>query len=95
MIDVILFLAAIVIIGVQYYLSRRNNQYWGAILPVIYIAFFVYGSLSGVFKEGKGVSIFLAAFGGTVVLLSLWVSGRQAVKDKRKKELEKIELHNL
>lgn len=69
--------------------------YLGAILPGIYIAFFVYGKLSGLFNEGKEISMILAAFGGTAILLLVWINGRKSVKDKRRKELEKIELHDI
>ena len=92
---VTLLLFGLVILGSQYFLSRRNNTYWGAILPVIYFAFFSYASLSGLLKGGNGFSKFLIVFGGTSFLLSIWVNGRQAVKDKRKKELEKMELYDM
>jgi hypothetical protein len=56
---------------------------------------FVYGKLSGLFNEGKEIPMLLAAFGGTALLSSIWVNGRKFVKDKRKKELERIELHDM
>ncbi|MCY9514858.1 hypothetical protein [Paenibacillus apiarius] len=95
MLHVIQFLGALAILGIQYYLSRRHNAYWGAIMPGIYISFFVYGQLSGVFNEGKEVSMILAALGGTAILLLAWVKGRASVKVKRRKELEKIALHDM
>ncbi|ATO48401.1 hypothetical protein [Brevibacillus laterosporus] len=95
MVHALQFVVGVVILGIQYYLSRRNNTYWGAILPVIYIACFVYGKLTGLFNEGKEMSMILAALGGTALLLLVWIKGRTSVKDKRRKELEKIELHDL
>lgn len=87
------YLIALVILGTQYFLSRKNNVYWGAFLPVIYIVFIVYGKLSGFFTEDKDIIMILV--GGTLLLLSVWANGRKSVKDKRKKELEKIELYDL
>ncbi|MDF2682736.1 MAG: hypothetical protein K0R47_3926 [Brevibacillus sp.] len=80
------------ILGLQHYLSRRMSPYWGAILPVIYLAFFVYGYLFGLFHAGTEVSMILAVIGGTAILSLAWVNGRTAVKNRRKKELEKMEL---
>ncbi|MEJ8545823.1 hypothetical protein [Brevibacillus borstelensis] len=95
MMQVIQFLAALAVLGLQHYLSRRDEAYWGAVLPVLFVAFFAYGKLSGLFAEGKEVSMTLAAVGGTAILLLAWVNGRNSVKEKRRKELEKIELLDL
>ncbi len=85
------YLIALVKLGTQYFLSRKSNVYWGAFLPVMYIAFIVYGKLSGLFTEDKDKDIIMILAGGTLLLLSVWANGR----DKRKKELQKIELHDL
>ncbi|WP_232698453.1 hypothetical protein [Brevibacillus daliensis] len=97
MLHVFQFLIALAIIGVQYILSRRNNVYWGAILPVVYVMTFVYLWLFGTYFTNRGVTfdLLLAIFGGEVVLLGTWVKGREALKKKRKKELEKMELQDI
>ncbi|MGE7767089.1 hypothetical protein [Peribacillus sp. NPDC096540] len=46
-----------------------------------------------IYKDDKGL-IFLGAF-GTVILLGNWISGREHVSKKRKKEMEKIEVQNM
>lgn len=89
------YLIGLAVIGAQFFLSRRNNVYWGAVLPVLYNAAFVYAWLSGFIAEGRGTSMISASVGGTIVLLSLWANGRKSVENKRKKELEKIRLRDL
>ncbi|SDK48141.1 hypothetical protein SAMN05216187_10955 [Jeotgalicoccus aerolatus] len=85
---------AILVIGVQFYLSRRKYVYWGAILPVLYIVFIV-GWFFKKFGEEDTLSLILAGVGGLAFLLSLWINGRDYLKKKRKKELEKIELQDI
>lgn len=89
------FIIPIVILVAQHFLSRREKSYWGATLPILYILFLIYGKMTSLFKVGhdKGI-IFLGIF-GTVILLGIWVSGREDVSKKRKKEMEKIEVQNL
>jgi hypothetical protein len=88
------WLIAIGILGIQFILSRRRNVYWGAILPILYI-FFIFGWLSERIVKENTISLILAAVGGLVILLGGWINGRESLKNKRKKELEKIELHNI
>lgn len=95
MFHILLFLIAIAIVGVQYMLSRKNNAYWGAILPVLYMVFMTYGWVTDVFTDKNIINMVLATFGGEVVLLSAWVKGREFVKKKREKELEKMKLHDI
>lgn len=85
---------AILVIGVQFYLSRREKVYWGAILPVFYMVF-IAGWFIKKYGEVETLSLILAAVGGLAFLLSVWVNGRDSLKKKRKKEMEKIELHDI
>ncbi|WP_428910060.1 hypothetical protein [Niallia sp. Krafla_26] len=85
---------ALLAIGIQVYLSRRENGYWGAILPVLYVIFIV-GWFIKRFGEVDTLSLILAAVGGLAFLVSVWINGRESVKKKRKKEMEKIELQDL
>ncbi|WP_210367122.1 hypothetical protein [Bacillus sp. REN3] len=88
------WILAILIIGIQFYLSRRRNVLWGAILPALYSVFIV-GWFIKRFGQEDTLSLVLAAVGGMAFLLSVWISGREAVKKKRKKELEKMELQDM
>ncbi|MDM5291894.1 hypothetical protein QUF81_01140 [Peribacillus simplex] len=77
------------IMGVQFFLSRRNNAYWGAILPVLYLVF-IFGWLSNRMVNGNTFSLIIVAIGGLAILLGEWSNGRESLKKKRKKELEKM-----
>lgn len=87
-------LIVIIVILTQHYLSTRNNPYFGGILPLAYIiviSFFFTRLMSGNDK----FSSWLAIIGGLAAFLSIWIKGRETVKKKRQKELERIELNNL
>lgn len=88
------WLIAILILGVQFFLARRTSVFWGAVLPVMYLIY-IYGWLFERYGEGNTVSLVLAAFGGVVILLSIWINGRESLKRKRRKELEKINLQDI
>jgi len=87
------WLIAFVILGLQHYLSRRKSVYWGALLPVAYVAFLIVLYVRGI--HGGVVTLVLPAIIGLLILLVNWSFGREALKKKRKKELEKIQLNDL
>ncbi|MMZ59629.1 hypothetical protein D1872_216790 [compost metagenome] len=73
------FLITIVILVIQFFLSRRNNVYLGAILPVVYLVTFIYLW----FSETLFIkSTLLAAFAGLAALLGIWINGRESLKKK-------------
>lgn len=88
-------LLAIAVLIAQTFLSRREQAFWGAVLPVLYIGFLVYGEASGLFKSGGDTGLLFIGVLGTVILLSIWTAGRKHVAARRKKELEKIEIQNI
>lgn len=88
------WLIAIAVLGIQIFLSRRSNVYWGAILPVLYLVFICFWLYERIGTDST-FSLVLAAVGGLAVLLGIWNNGREALKKKRKKELEKMELHDI
>ena len=85
---------SILVIGIQFYLSRKKSVYWGAILPVLYLVFIV-GWFIKKFGELDTLTLILAAVGGLAFLLSIWINGRDSLKKKIKKEMEKMELHDI
>lgn len=87
-------LLAILILAIQHFLSMRNNVWWGAIMPTVYIVLMFYLKLSGKANELERDFWFIAIL-GTVILLSTWTSGRQSLIKKRKKELEKMKSRDL
>jgi len=96
MFKVYAWLIALVILGCQYYLSRKRNVWWGAILPIAYFLVLIYGWVSETyFTRENTTSFILALLGGLAFLLSGWINGREALKRKEKKELEKMKLKDL
>lgn len=90
------YLIAIVIMGVQYFLSRRNNVYWGALIPAVYLIVFVYGRLSDTFfTKGTTATFLFATCGGLIILLGIWANGREFLKKKREKELLKMKSQDI
>ncbi|USG67762.1 hypothetical protein NDK47_10990 [Brevibacillus ruminantium] len=88
------WLIAIGVLVVQFFLSRRTNVYWGAVLPALYVVF-IFIWLPERFGKEITFSIIIAAVAGLVFLLGMWLNGREDLKKKRKKELEKMELHDI
>ncbi len=88
------WLIAIGVLVVQFFLSRRTNVYWGAILPVLYVVFIIVW-LPARFGKEITFSVILAAVAGLVFLFGMWFNGREYLKKKRKQELEKMELHDI
>lgn len=90
------FMVALGIVGIQNVIGRLlPHAFWGAVIPVSYIGCLVYGFVSGLFKEGSELTMFMAGTGGIVILTLAWAEGRRAMKAKRKKELERMELLDL
>lgn len=73
----------------QHFLSRRNNPFWGVILPVAYIGLLIWMLF---IKKAEFEVVFVIVF---LVLLGIWSEGRIYIKKKRKKELEKIAVQDL
>ncbi|WP_242457573.1 hypothetical protein [Insulibacter thermoxylanivorax] len=76
------------VLGAQYFFSTRNHALWGAIIPAAYAVFitwlFVTNQIDHVMKY---VLILLL---GLLFLLGEWKSGRTYLREKRKKELDKM-----
>ncbi|ATF15723.1 hypothetical protein HP398_24220 [Brevibacillus sp. HB1.4B] len=89
------FLVGLGIVGMQNLLGRLNHAYWGAIFPGFFLAYLVYGYVTGLFKEGSELTLILVAIGGIAILSLAWSEGRRAMKAKRKKEMERMELLDL
>ncbi|MEH7461896.1 hypothetical protein V7166_07350 [Bacillus thuringiensis] len=90
------FLIALILVGLQYFLSRRENVYFGMALPVLYVVTLLYLWISEIFfVKGNTISFIFVILGGLVILLGIWVKGRESLKDKRKKELEKMKTQDI
>ncbi|MFS0556802.1 hypothetical protein [Brevibacillus sp. 179-C9.3 HS] len=90
------FMVAVGIVGIQNVIGRLLPQaFWGAVIPVSYVGYLVYGYMTGLFKEGSELTMVLVGIGGIVILSLAWAEGRRAMKAKRKKEMERMELLDL
>jgi ATP/ADP translocase len=88
------FAIAVGILVAQYFISRRGPVWVGAILPIIYLGGLVYGLFTQHFN-GSLKSILVAGIGGTVLLISAWIKGRESLAKKRQRELNKIKAMDL
>src|SRR5690625_1048910 len=87
MFKVYAWLIALVILGCQFYLSRRRSVWWGAILPIAYFLVFIYGWVSETyFTRENTTSFVLALIGGLAFLLSGWINGRRSEERRVGKE---------
>ena len=82
-------LIGIFILIAHHFLSRRNNPYWGGIVPGIYLVFMMWLFFI------KNVEFEFRFVLGFLFLVSFWGDGRMRVKQKRKKELERIAIKDL
>ncbi|WP_226669613.1 hypothetical protein [Metabacillus litoralis] len=85
---------AIVVLVIQFLLSRREKAIWGAIIPFLYLIFMVYW-IPNNYEDFSIFKLIIVAIGGLAVLFSIWINGREYLKKKRKKELVQIDLKNL
>lgn len=85
---------AFLILILQYFLSTRNKAFWGGILPVFYAALLLYLKFNGIFDGNTKEFWFLSVLGITI-LLGIWATGRETIKKKRMKELDKMTSHDL
>ena len=83
--DIIWVLICFIIVGIQHFLSTRNNAILGVILPILYT---IVLTIIGFNLDKFTTAFFLALLGGLVILLGTWSSGRNSVKRKLEKEIE-------
>ncbi|MBO0994889.1 hypothetical protein [Bacillus sp. SD088] len=86
-------LLSILTLVVQHFLSTREKAFWGAVLPVCFVALMMYLRFGGGVVGEKDFWFILTL--GTVILLSIWTSGRETLKKSRKRELDKMKSHDL
>jgi len=95
----ILFLVGIIIL--QIYLSKRKNKWFGLILPIINVIISIMAVLGRAFYGAKSIAeiimnsimIFLVWNIPTIILVAIYFACRE--KFKKKKELDKMNIHDL
>lgn len=85
---------ALLILILQYFLSTRNKVFWGGILPGIYTSLLIYLKIYGVF-DGHTKEFWTVSTLGITILLAIWATGRESLKKKRRKELDKMTTRDL
>lgn len=80
-------------LGIQYFLSTRNNPYWGALIPVVFTIWMTISLINGSINSLWFYFIILII--GLLFLLEQWDQGRKSLKKKHEKELEKMQAHDL
>ncbi|MCI0768317.1 hypothetical protein [Bacillus sp. TL12] len=90
------FLIALILIGLQYFLSRRENVYLGMGLPVLYVVTLLYLWMSEtLIVKGNTLIFIIIILGGLAILLGIWIKGREELKNKQKKELKKMKTKDM
>ncbi|MGZ9785879.1 hypothetical protein, partial [Bacillus pseudomycoides] len=77
----------------QFFLSSRNNIYWGAILPVAHSVFLTLLFITNRIESTIGFILYLLL--GMLFLCVEWNLGRKYFHKKIQKELDKIETLNM
>lgn len=91
--DVYRLLLIVAILAVQYFFSTRSSVYWGALIPGAYIVFSTWMFATHRIESTLGFVLYLLL--GMLFLIGEWGTGRKVVREKRKKELEKIKTRDL
>lgn len=81
------------VLAVQYFLSSRNNVYWGAVIPAAYIVFITWMFMTGRINSPLAFALILLI--GLLFLIGEWSSGRKYLNQKTKKELDKIKTYDM
>ncbi|EOO33701.1 hypothetical protein [Bacillus mycoides] len=81
------------ILAVQFFLSSRNNIYWGAILPVAHIVFLTWLFITSRIESTSGFILYLLL--GMFFLCIEWNLGRKYFHKKIQKELDKMKTHDM
>lgn len=76
MIYVAIVLAALSLLALHGWLSRRRTPWFGAVLPVLWLASVAWALTTGLVQAPRD---YLLAVAGLAILLSVWAEGRERV----------------
>ncbi|GGB40510.1 hypothetical protein F3157_16940 [Virgibacillus dakarensis] len=85
---------AILTLVIQHFLSTRKRAYFGAILPIIFTVF-MWGWVFAKVKDGDTSDFYFAFILGLAILLGGWIEGRESLKKKRIRELNKMKTYDM
>lgn len=80
-------------LGIQYFFATRNNPYWGALIPASFTIWMTISLVNGKIESFWFYIIILII--GLLFLFEQWHQGRESLKKKHEKELEKMHAHDL
>ena len=80
------------VLGVQYFFATRNSVYWGALIPVIFVTWRTWILFT---SDERVLSYVLILLLGLAFLIGGWIKGRETLKERRKKELDKMRFHDM
>ncbi|MBN6192934.1 hypothetical protein JQN58_39350 [Aneurinibacillus sp. BA2021] len=81
------------VLAIQFFFSTRNNAYLGAILPVAYIVFLTWMLVTNRIESTIGYILYVLL--GLLFLIAEWNGGRKYLREKRKKELDKMKTRDM
>jgi hypothetical protein len=93
MVDFYGVLIAAGVLAVQYFFSTRNSVFWGAIIPVAYIVVLTWMLVTN--RIESAIAFILILILGLLFLIAEWNGGRKYLREKRRKELDKMKTHDM
>ena len=93
MVDFYGVLIAAGVLAVQYFFSTRNSVFWGAIIPVAYIVVLTWMLVTS--RIESAIAFILILILGILFLIAEWNGGRKYLREKRRKELDKMKTHDM
>jgi hypothetical protein len=81
------------IFAVHYFLSTRTSVYWGAIIPVAYLAYC--GWIFTAQQVNHPIKLTLLLLFGLGMFLIEWEEGRKIFKKKQQNELNKMKTQDI
>lgn len=80
-------------LGLQYFFSTRNSVYWGAIIPIAFLAVLTWMLVTNRIEHTLVYILILLA--GMLFLIAEWNRGRKSLHKRREKELEKMATYDM
>ena len=94
----LLVLVIVLLTALQIFLSLQKNKWLGLILPIIYTILALFLSFGAMIYTGDILPILLAFLLYMIpaaINLAIYFACRARVREKRKQELEKMNIHDL
>lgn len=87
----LVIIGIVVLLGTHYFLSTRKHWAFGSLFPICYLAFAIWVMTSQSIDTYTMVKIGM----GLIIFLGIWSDGRDKVKQKRLKEVDKMKVKDI